>query len=254
MTDPEHPFPGPDSDPTGEPVEGAAPPPPPPPPPSASYPLQPGQPPQQGAFAPPAPPAKKSRTGLIIGVVAGVVVVLVVIAVVVGLLVSHRSNNLAAEHSLSVPQKAGSYVRLGDANAQRLGKRVLTSAQQSDSEGVYGSAKVGVFAKSASAQPQVILLGINVRDSKGLVREMGLRSLSAEADTIIGAARLSGVKDYPTGTFGGQLRCASLSAGGTTLPTCVWLDHSTLGIVYQIGGTPASAARVAKDIREAGEK
>ncbi len=243
MTDPQPPSPGPDN----KPVEGAAPPPPP-----ASYPPRPG--PYAATGYPVPPPAKKSRTGLIVGVVAGVVVVLVVIAVVVGVLVSHRSNHLAAEHTLSVPPKAGSYVRLSNAESQRLGRSVLTSARTSDSEGVYDSAKVGVFAKSASGQPEVILLGINVRDSKGLAREMGVRSLRSEADTIIGAAHLGGVKNYPSGTFGGELRCGTLNASGTSLPTCVWLDHSTLGIVYQIGGTPASAAGVAKDIREAGEK
>lgn len=228
-------------------------------PPAGGYP-PPGQPGQFGApgaygvpgYPPPAPP--KRRTGRILAIVGAAVVVIIVAAVVIATLVNKHSDKLAKEHTLAVPSKAGSWVLLTSDSANKVGDNIATAVKEQDTVGVWTNPKVGVYGKSASSDPEVILLGLNVADSKELTREMGTNSIEDESKEILKSAGLSDAQSYPAGTFGGVLKCGTLDEGTDKLATCIWVDHSTVGVVYQIGGTADTAATAAKEIREAGEK
>ena len=76
-------------------------------------------------------------------------------------------------------------------------------------------------------------------DSKELTHEMGTHSVSDEAKAVLKGAGMSDAKDYDPGSFGGVLKCGSVTgATGDSFATCVWLDHSTMGMVLQLQGTP----------------
>lgn len=240
-------------------------------PPQWQQPAQPGQPGEgqwaqpAGQVPPPAPPygapgypmaapPKKRRTGRIIGIVAAVVVVLIAVVAIATTVVNKHSDKLAKQHTLTVPAKAGDYVQLTNSTANQVGDSILSAVKDADAESVWSNPKVGVYAKSANGDPEVILLGLNVADSKELTREMGTNSIAEEAKVILKSAGLSSAQSYDAGKFGGELRCGTLDSGGTPLATCIWIDHSTVGVVYQINGQPSDTAAVAKTIREAGEK
>ncbi|UQX88640.1 hypothetical protein M6D93_01240 [Jatrophihabitans telluris] len=218
-----------------------------------------GQPPY-GAYGQPGmnpvggyPPPKKRRTGLIVGLIVAAVVLVAAGIVGVVAAVNHHSKAVASQHTLTVPDQAGAYTRLTDATAQQVGDRVLQSVTSLDPQGVWQKPKVGVYAKNGASTPQVFLLGLNVADSPKLTREMGINSIDKESKQFLAGANLQNTKPYPAGKFGGVLDCGSLSSSGQTLSICVWMDHSTVGVIYDVQGSADDAATAALAIREAGE-
>lgn len=215
----------------------------------------PGVQPYPRAYPPPAPapPVPRRKVGRIVVAVAVAGVLLLVgavVVVVVGVVVAQRGT----AHSITIPAKAGNQVRLSTPVAKKVGDSVLHVAQSSDSTRIYAKAKVGVYGTSAKARPEVILVGLSVADSPELAREIRVRSAHTAMDTIVASAKLSGERDYPPGPFGGRLVCGNLNTGSRALATCFWLDRATFAIVYQIVGSPDSAAVVTKVLRAAAEK
>ena len=181
--------------------------------------------------------------------------VLVIVAVVVTVsLTNKHSDNLAKAHMFSVPARAGALVRQTDATASSTGNSLLAAVKSQDPDGIISNPMVGVYSHAVDGAPGVILLGLNVADSKELSHEMDTRSIDDVAGEILKSAGLNDAKSYDAGTLGGTLQCGTLDEPHGKLATCVWLDHSTLGVVFQISGSPDQAAAITMDIRTAGEK
>ncbi|MET7300531.1 hypothetical protein [Embleya sp. NPDC005575] len=56
------------------------------------------------------------------------------------------------------------------------------------------------------------------------------------------SADVGNVRQVDPGALGGVLRCTSIRSSGRALPTCVWADSDTVGVVYAINETSLDAA------------
>ncbi|MBV9594185.1 MAG: hypothetical protein JO147_10400, partial [Actinobacteria bacterium] len=73
-------------------------------------------------------------------------------------------------------------------------------------------------------------------------------------ETLSGAGALEGAADYPTGKFGGALRCATLDVNRVTAPVCAWADANSIGVtVMRDGDSAADAATIILAFRNQAE-
>jgi hypothetical protein len=234
---------------------------------------------------PPPQPPQKSNIGLIIGLAAGAVVLLILIGVVGVVAASSGSGKGSASpaagagasdstgstsptdsssagpdspapadtstHTITLPDSAGGFSRTSGNVADRM-TASLRSAFSKDptTAAIFQNAKIGLFT---SGDRQVVFLGLSASDSPQLGTELGSHPSSFEVDSMFTGAGIANANDYPTGPFGGTLRCGQGSSAGTPISMCSWADSSTFGGIIGPNMAPLSLAPVALAFRNAAE-
>lgn len=228
---------------------------------------------------PPPQPPQKSNTGLIIGLAAGAVVLLILIGVVGVVAANSGSGKASASpaaggstgssgsspggsaspapadttttHTITLPSSAGGFSRTNGNVADRM-TASLRSAFSKDpaTAAIFQNAKIGLFT---SGDKQVVFLGLSASDSPQLATELSSHPSSFEVDSMFTGAGIANANDYPTGPFGGTLRCGQGSSAGTPMAMCSWADSSTFGGIIGPNMAPASLAPVALSFRNAAE-
>lgn len=226
---------------------------------------------------PPPQPPQKSNTGLIIGLAAGAVVLLILIGVVGVVAANSGSGKASASpaaggstgsspggsaspapadtttaHTITLPSSAGGFSRTNGNVADRM-TASLRSAFSKDpaTAAIFQNAKIGLFT---SGDKQVVFLGLSASDSPQLATELSSHPSSFEVDSMFTGAGIANANDYPTGPFGGTLRCGQGSSAGTPMAMCSWADSSTFGGIIGPNMAPASLAPVALSFRNAAER
>ena len=241
-----------------------------------------GQTPWGYGQQPPAQPPQKSNTGLIIGLAVGAVVLIALIGGVALWATSSSSDHpgtatpIAGDstgstsspsastsstpstdtgtHTITLPTSAGGYERKQGNVADRLTASMRAAfSKDPTTAALLGNAKIGLFT---SGTKQVVFVGIGANDSSALGDELRTHSASNEVDSIFTGAGVANATDYPTGPFGGALRCGQGSSSGTPMSICAWADSSTMGEILApttSGLTPSQLAPIALDFRNAAE-
>jgi len=188
--------------------EGAAPPPPP------------GGTAVDAAPPPPPAPAKKSRTGLIVGIIAG----LVVLALVAVLLVVFVFAKGDEKHSITIPSTAGGMKR-DKAKETELQQQLTAAEGQFKTQAKNVSyVKSGVYNQDDTARgPEGALVFLGAKLKKVQSPNAFVKSFDKQATT-------NGFKidKIPAGDGGGKAVCAYQSKG-QKVAICAWATKDSMG-------------------------
>jgi hypothetical protein len=104
--------------------------------------------------------------------------------------------------------------------------------------GYYGSSEAGHTVLFAGAATIVLFPGTQIDDA--------FKSLN-------NSLPVTDVHGYPAGKFGGTVKCGASTSSGIKLTLCVWADYGSVGIGALFARSPAQAAPLFLQIREATE-
>ncbi|MYS86328.1 hypothetical protein [Embleya scabrispora] len=139
-----------------------------------------------------------------------------------------------AKRGVDTPARAGGLDRMGD-DAYPLQTTIRRQAVAGSKVAAYGPAGAGtptaLVMVMANPSPQL---------SPALVMDQIIAGMQDGAQEK--SADVGNVRQMDPGTLGGVLRCTSIRSGGKALPTCVWADPDTVGVVYAINETSLDAA------------
>lgn len=242
-----------------------------------------GQAPWGYGQQPSPPPPQKSNTALIIGLAVGAVVLIALIGGVALYATSSDSGHPGTStpvaagsttpasspsssdsstpstdtgtHTITLPTSAGGYERKQGNVADRLTASMRAAfSKDPTTAALLGNAKIGLFTSGGTKQ--VVFVGIGANDSTALGDELRTHSASNEVDSIFTGAGVANATDYPTGRFGGALRCGQGTSAGTQMSICAWADSSTMGEILApatSGVSPSDLAPIALAFRTAAE-
>ena len=205
-------------------------------------------PPSTGATAvdappPPPAPAKKSRTGLIVGIIAA----LVVLALVAVLLIVFVFAKGDETHSITIPATAGGMKQ--DKDKQKELQQQLTAAEgqfKTQAKNV-SYVKSGVYDQDDSSRgPKGALVFLGAKLKKEQKPSAFVKSFSKQATT-------NGFKidKIPAGDGGGSAVCAYQSSG-QKVAICAWATKDSMGeLIPTVPGWEADKlASIMRDLRE----
>ncbi len=210
------------------------------------------QPPSSGATAvdagpPPPAPAKKSRTGLIVGIIAG----LVVLALVAVLLVVFVFAKGEDKHSITIPSTAGGMKR-DKAKETELQQQLTAAEGQFKTQAKNVSyVKSGVYNQDDSARgPEGSLVFLGAKLKKVQNPDTFVKSFGKQATT-------NGFKidKIAPGDNGGKAVCAYQSTG-QKVAICAWATKDSMGeLVPTVPGYDAKQlSKILVDMRPDVEK
>ena len=172
------------------------------------------------AAPPPPAPAKKSRTGLIVGIIAG----LVVLALVAVLLVVFVFNKGDDKHSITIPATAGGMKR-DKAKETELQQQLTAAEGQFKTQAKNVSyVKSGVYNQDDKARgPEGALVFLGAKLKKVQSPETFVKSFGKQATT-------NGFKidKIAAGDGGGKAVCAYQSKG-QKVAICAWATKDSMG-------------------------
>ncbi len=198
------------------------------------------------------PVRRHSRAKLVVAIAGSLVLSLLVLAVVLGALQRAGSDGLGASgnHRLTLPDRAGDYVRINTQVALDLGK---TMSDQVKTAGgmLWSKPVVGIYGSASTGDPGLVFLGGDGASNPKLRTQLGAAPLNVAIDGFMAGAQVSQSIDFPPGKFGGLLRCGTFNE---TEAACAWVDHSTLGTLELLHPPSlAAAASIALNFRNATE-
>ncbi|MFI1382358.1 hypothetical protein [Embleya sp. NPDC020886] len=139
-----------------------------------------------------------------------------------------------AKRRVDTPARAGGLDRMGD-DVYPLQTSIRRQAVAGSKVAAYGPA--GATTPTAlvmvMANPSPLLSPTTVMDQIIEGMQDGAQEKSAD---------MGNVREMTPGALGGVVRCTSIRSGGKALPTCVWADADTVGVVYAINETSLDAA------------
>jgi hypothetical protein len=186
-----------------------------------------GQPgPQQPYGQAPYPPAKKSSTGLIIGLVVGAVALVAVIAVVVVVV----SGGGGTKYEIATPSSAGGLTQ--DTSSNSVLKSAAAGARSQAQSTLGGTVDNVVTATYADGDRKILFIGATgkFQNPDSLVSK--LRSRSGSGTTAQGVSFLWTETD--PGPHGGKGACGegrSTTITSVKVSFCAWQTSSTFGEV-----------------------
>ncbi len=172
------------------------------------------------AAPPPPAPAKKSRTGLIVGIIAG----LVVLALVAVLLVVFVFNKGDDKHSITIPSTAGGMKHDKDKEAELQQQLTAAEGQFKTQAKNVSYVKSGVYDQNDSDRgPEGALVFLGAKLKKVQKPSTFVESFSKQATT-------NGFKidKISAGDGGGKAVCAYQSAG-QKVAICAWATKDSMG-------------------------
>ena len=207
-----------------------------------------------GAAPPDAGPPRPSWQVVVLAAAAIAAMALVAI---VGLF---RAGHLAAQprrpHTLTLPDRAGSYVLLRSIDPamvrNMLGSQVGSLGPVQDA---LASAQIGVYGDSPTAAPTVIFVGFAGADSTTIADLLSANGASTAVDQVLtGTTGGSPGTSVDPGPMGGALKCANAERNGTAFTPCAWADADTLAVVMRVGTVSLNdAADITRTLRAAAE-
>jgi len=142
-----------------------------------------------------------------------------------------------AERTVDTPARAGGLDRLTDGEYPQI-----TQIRQKAATG----SKVAAYGRSeGSGAPTpiaVVMLMTNPGDqAPATVLEQMMIGMREKA-TETSAPDLGLDRESDAGPLGGLMRCVSMTSADKVLPTCVWADRDTVGVVYALDETTLEGA------------
>lgn len=136
------------------------------------------------------------------------------------------------QHTLSLPNSAGGYVKLSTVSGSRittiLGSGTLGAIPSSD----LAHAKVGVYGHGPQAAPSLVFIGFSAGDSPSIGRQLRLEQAGQVTQDVLDGAGTTGASaSEDAGPLGGSLRCATVLMDGFEASIGVWADTDTLAMV-----------------------
>jgi hypothetical protein len=197
-------------------------------------------------------PVRNRRRGIWISI-ACVVALMVGLAVVIPV-VQHRGLLAAGGgpgHRLQLPDSVDSNVRISTPSAVQLG--VDAAAQvKATAPNVWEHPLVGLYGPDATGAPTLIFLGGDGDSNPLLGSKLRAGSAKVFVDGFMVGAHVASSTSFPTGHFGGVLRCGLVGGASTA---CVWADESTVGTLFVLHASSlAAAAAETLSFREVSER
>ncbi|HZU54786.1 MAG TPA: hypothetical protein VFA06_02850 [Actinocrinis sp.] len=210
-----------------------------------------------------AQPPKRSRTGLYVGLGAGAVLVAGVVAAVVAMSGgspttpaaqngptatatpasgSSTPNNAAdpsptgadtagsqTSHTLIIPVTAGPLHLVVNGDTQQ---RISDLKKNLQSNSAYPDPQVGFYRVGSAGSFSVWLLAESTANLADFQTSLGIMGPTGVMKQITDGASMTNVTVENPGALGGALDCGKLNVDGTTVRSCVWVDHDSFGWVY----------------------
>jgi hypothetical protein len=178
------------------------------------------------------------------------VLVLVAAAVASIAIATHVSGG---GHGLRAPSAFGDYTRLTNPTAVAI-ERELRNQATMVNQSLAAAVVVGVYAQNGFDDPSLVFDGYSLTGGGAAVTR--LRSTNP-SDVVDEALRGSGVttsQDFPTGHFGGALKCGLVQVATLAGTVCAWADsRSTAEVVLRDSVSTAQAAMTTLTLRNAAE-
>ena len=124
--------------------------------------------------------------------------------------------------TVEAPAQMAGFAKIPDQDAVEV-TRSLTAKLKKDTGA--DNAVVGLYVAGADRSRGVLALAVST-----LLLSPAKEVASAFGGMDNTGVPVTGVKDYPTGSLGGTVRCGVGTADGLDLSVCVWADHGSLGI------------------------
>lgn len=221
-------------------------------------------------------PARKSHTGLIVGLAIGVMALLLVGAGAVAVIATasgQRSVNFGSGNdpvapvspvapspsepseppdpepaTFRLPASAAGYKRETGSVARRLTGQIRKEMGKAGPAGLgLDKAHVAIYMKGVRP---LVFMGFSGSEIPQLGTELK-ESPSGTVDQMFLGAGFGDAKDYTSGVPGSVLRCGTSKQGGTDVAMCAWADRSALLLLQGSEVTPARLSSLTRSFREA---
>ncbi|MFI1579943.1 hypothetical protein [Embleya sp. NPDC020630] len=157
------------------------------------------------------------------------------------------STTSAPKRTVDTPDRAGGLNRMDDD---------AYPAQKSLRDGARPGSKVAAYGAPGASSPSAVVMVMATpapRQSPMTTMDQIIAGMREGADEKSGD--LGTVREMGAGSMGGVLRCTTLKFGGKALPTCVWADADTVGVVYGMNDktldeTAAQTLRLRPDLEK----
>jgi len=145
------------------------------------------------------------------------------------------------ERTVATPAQAGGLDRLTDAEYPQIAQIRQKAATGS---------KVAAYGESGARRPvAVVMLMNNPGEAPATVLAQMMIGMREGAEATSGPD-LGADRVLDAGPLGGLMRCVPMTSADRVLPTCVWADRDTVGVVYAIDETTLdSAATLTRKLR-----
>jgi hypothetical protein len=189
-----------------------------------------------------------------IAIVATVAVAL--LAVVAALAVSNPG---PSQHTLTLPESAGAYVKLSTVTGSRI-STIFGNNGTFSSIGTkdLAHAKVGIYGRGSLGTPTLLFVGFSASDSPTIGRQLHTEDASrVTAQVIDGAGASTAPLSVAAGPLGGSLQCSAVHVNGLDAQVGVWADADTLGVVLlfdpALSPSPEQTGGVTRTFRSVAE-
>ncbi len=202
----------------------------------------------EGVNPPPPAPAKKSRTGLIVGIIAA----LVVLALVAVLLIVFVFAKGDEKHSITIPATAGGMKHDKDKEAELQQQLDAAEGQFKTQAKNVSYVKSGVYDQDdADRGPEGPLVFLGAKLTTKQSPNAFVKSFGEQA-----GANGFKVTKVPAGDGGGKAVCASQEEGDEKVAICAWATADSMGeLVPTVPGYDAETlGKIMVDLRPDVEK
>lgn len=234
----------------------------------STYPQSPMLPAPAAPPLPPAPPGqwqpgggwmpagRRARDAARRRTIAVVATVSLALVAVIGALAIGRAG--PTPHSLSLPETAGSYVRLSALSGDHI-RSIFGST------GAFGAlpstdlvkARIGIYGRGNQTSPTALFVGFSATDSPDIGRQLHAETSAQVTSDVLTSAGAPPGSEVDAGPLGGSLRCGNAHIGGLFASVGVWADGDTLGLVLlfdpSLAPSTAQTAAVTREFRAQAE-
>ena len=192
--------------------------------------------------------ARRSRLSRKAKVISFSCAALALIVLALGLVANSKRT-----HDLTLPATFSSYTRLTNGTAKQIEQQArarLRAAGATTADALV----FGVYARTGSDEPTVFFDGFGASDSDRVATQLRTTDPKDVVAQALAGTGVTGTAAYPTGPFGGAVRCGMVADGGDELPVCAWADtKSTAVMVFEDGSDENGAATALLAMRAAAE-
>ncbi|HEY8302093.1 MAG TPA: hypothetical protein VIG48_09350 [Jatrophihabitans sp.] len=176
------------------------------------------------------PAGHRTRSAARRRTIAMVAAVSLALVAVIGALAIGRAGPTG--HSLSLPESAGSYVRISALSSDHI-RSIFgsTGAFGAIPAADLGKARIGIYGRGGQSAPSALFIGFSAADSPNIGRQLHVEAADqVTSDVLTSAGAATGVA-VDAGPLGGSLRCGRAHVDGLFAEVGVWADGDTLGLV-----------------------
>lgn len=154
--------------------------------------------------------------------------------------------DIADHNTVSLPTSAGPYKKIEPPAGVQSSMDSLMAGMSHDS--VVSGLEMGAYRRGTAGRASALLIvGEIAGNPNGEEFWKGLQS------GVTGAGGTATLTPTTTAGMAGEMRCGTLTSTNASVPTCIWVDSDTLGIIMAVPGSTTSVVKTSNTLRAAAE-